>query len=176
VLPGSGCGHDPEDTAVIDYQIQPSTRRCCVSGRELQVDERYYSVLLEEQGKFVRKDYSLEAWQGAPEGAFRFWMGRLAAPQGKRRQPIDDEMLLECFERLEGQLEPSRLRFRYVIALLLMRRRRLRFEETQQDGSQEVLILRCTRSGARHLVVNPGLTEEELATVQDDVFQALGWD
>ncbi len=50
---------------MIDYQIQPSTRRCCASGRELRPGERYYSVLMEEDGKFVRKDYSVEAWQGA---------------------------------------------------------------------------------------------------------------
>ena len=161
---------------MIDYQIQPSTRRCSITGRELKPGERYYSVLLEEGDKFVRKDYSMESWRGAPEGAFSFWMGRLAPPQSKRRQPIDDEMLFDCFGRLEGQLEPGRIRFRYVVALLLMRRRRLRFEQNQQDGPQEILHLRCTRSGARHLVVNPGLTDEELATVQEDVFQALGWD
>ena len=160
---------------MIDYQIQPNTRRCSASGRELQPGERYYGVLLEEGGKFVRKDFSVEAWQGAPEGAFSFWMGRLAPPQSKRRPPIDDEMLMECFQRLEGQLEPNRIRFRYVVALLLMRRRRLRFEETQRDSGQEILVLRCTR-GARHAVVNPGLTDEELTTVQDDVFQALGWE
>jgi hypothetical protein len=161
---------------MIDYQIQPNTRRCSATGRELRPGERYYGVLLEEEGKFVRKDYSVEAWQGPPEGAFSFWMGRLAPPQGKRRPPIDDEMLLECFQRLDGQLEASRVRFRYVVALLLMRRRRLKFEETWQDGPQEVLILRCTRSGARHTVINPDLTDEELATVQEDVFQALGWE
>jgi hypothetical protein len=161
---------------MIDYQIQPSTRRCSLTGREIRPGERYYSVLLEEAGKFVRKDYSAEAWQGPPEDAFSFWMGRLATPQGKRRQPIDDEMLLECFQRLEGQLEASRVRFRYVVALLLLRRRRLKLEQTRQDGPQEVLDLRCTRTGVRHTVVNPGLTDEELATVQDDVFQALGWE
>lgn len=161
---------------MVDYQIQPSTRRCCVSGREIRPGEHYYSVLLEEDGRFARKDYSVEAWQGVPEGAFSFWKGRLVLSQNKRRAPIDDEMLMECFQRLEGDLEPSRLRFRYVVALLLMRRRRLRFEKSEQDGPQEVLWMRCTRSGARHAVVNPGLTDEELATVQDDVFQALGWE
>jgi hypothetical protein len=57
-----------------------------------------------------------------------------------------------------------------------MRRRRLRFEQTEQDGPQEVMWMRCTRTGARHAVVNPGLTDEELETVQEDVFQALGWE
>lgn len=162
---------------MIDYQIQPSTRRRSLSGRELRPGERYYSVLLEEGGKFVRKDYSAEAWQGVPEGAFSFWMGRLTPPQGKRRQqPIDDEMLMECFQRLEGQVEPGRIRFRYVVALLLMRRRRLKFDRTEQEGGRGVLHMRCTRSGARHAVIDPGLTDEELATVQDEVFQALGWE
>ena len=159
-----------------EYQIQPNARRCSATGRELRPGERYFSVLTEEDGKFVRRDYAADSWHGPPHGAFSFWGGKIATPDGRRRPTIDDEMLLDCFVRLEGQLEPGRIRFRYVVALLLMRRRRLKFEAAEQEGSQEVLLMRCTRTGARHAVINPGLTDEELATVQDDVFQALGWE
>jgi len=55
-----------------DYQIQPNTRRCLITGRELRPGERYYSALLEEGDRFVRQDFSAEAWQGAPAGAFSF--------------------------------------------------------------------------------------------------------
>ena len=85
-----------------EYQIQASTRVCAATGRELRAGERVYSVLLEEAGKFVRKDYSEPAWQGPPDGAFSFWKTRLADGQVTRRPPIDDELLLECFRRLEG--------------------------------------------------------------------------
>jgi len=159
-----------------DYQIQPSTRRCCVSGRDLRPGERCYTVLLDQGGRFVRRDYAPEAWAGPPPDAFSFWAGRVAATEGKRRPVIDDELLADCFARLEGQTEPARLRFRYVVALLLMRRKRLRFEEARAEDGREVLLLRCTRKGTRHRVVNPCLSDEELAEVQDDVFQALGWD
>jgi hypothetical protein len=161
---------------MVDYQIQPSTRRCVVTGRELMPGERCYSVLLEEGGKLVRKDYSPEAWQGPPAGAFSFWVGRVTQPQGKRRLPIDDDLLLDCFGRLEGQTEPNKISFRYVLALLLMRRRRFQFEEARSTDHGEVLVLRCTRSGARHEVPNPGLSDDEMAAVQADVFQALGWE
>ena len=57
-----------------------------------------------------------------------------------------------------------------------MRRRRLRFEEARQEAGREVLGLRCTHTGARHQVVNPGLNDDELTAVQEDVFQALGWE
>ncbi len=157
-----------------DYQIQNSTRRCAISGRELKPGERYYSVLLDEAGKFTRKDYSDEAWQGPPEGAFSFWQGRLATGPSGRKLVIDDDLLTECFHRLEGQEEPNKRSFRFVLALLLMRRRRFKLEETRKVDGREVLVLRCPRTGARHEVLDPGISDEELEGVQDDVFRAIG--
>jgi hypothetical protein len=159
-----------------EYQIQPNARRCSASGRELRPGERYFSVLTEEAGKFVRRDYAADAWQGPPAQAFSFWAGKIATPDGKRRPPIDDELLLDCFSRLEGQSEPGRVKFRYVVGLLLMRRRRLRLEGASREDGSEVLELRCPRTGTRYRMTNPALTDEETAAVQDEVFQALGWD
>jgi hypothetical protein len=161
---------------MVEYQIQPSTRRCSATGRELRPGERCYSVLLDEGGKLIRHDYGPDAWQGPPPGAFSFWAGKVPEPQARRRPTFDDDLLLDCFGRLEGQAEPARLKLRYVMALLLLRRRRLHFEEARQRGEQETLVLRCARTGARHEVVNPGLDEQELTSVQEDVFGALGWE
>jgi hypothetical protein len=158
-----------------DYQIQPNTRRCAITGRELQPGERFYTALLEDGDTFQRKDYCSEAWQGPPPGTFSFWSGRVPAEQGNRRPPIDDELLLDCFQRLEGQTDPARVNFRFVLALLLMRRKRLKFEDARREQAHEVLILRCTRTGATSEVVNPQLTEEAMAAVQDEVFRVLGW-
>ena len=63
-----------------------------------------------------------------------------------------------------------------MVALLLMRRKRLRFEEARVENGQETLQLRDARTGARHQVVNPRLTEEEMAAVQEEVFKVLGWE
>src|SRR4051794_3179625 len=105
-----------------DYQIQANTRRCAVTGRELRPGEKVFSVLTDEGGKFIRKDYSSEAWQGLPPEAFSFWANRVATQEESKRPRIDDELLVDCFKRLEGQTEPDRVNFRYVVALLLMRR------------------------------------------------------
>jgi hypothetical protein len=158
-----------------DYQIEANTRRCTVTGRELRAGEKFYSVLLDEGGKFHRRDYSSEAWQGPPEGAFSFWSGRIPAGDEVRKPRIDDELLVDCFQRLEGATDPARIRFRYVVALLLMRRKRFKFEEARNEGDQEVLTLRCARTRATYQVTNPRLTEDEMAAVQDEVFKVLGW-
>jgi hypothetical protein len=160
----------------MDYQIQPNTRRCAATGRELAAGEKFFGVLLEEGGKFVRHDYSVEGWPGLPAGALAFWQGKVATGSAPKRLPIDDDLLLECFARLEGQEEPARLSFRYVLALLLVRRKRFKLEQVRQEGGREVLVLRCPRTGIRQTVIDPGLTDEEMESVQDDVFQALGWE
>jgi hypothetical protein len=158
-----------------DYQIQPHTRRCAVTGRDLKPGEKFYTALLEEGGKFLRQDYSSEAWQGPPPGAFSFWSGKVPAAEESRRPRIDDDLLMDCFQRLQGQDEPGRVNFRYVIALLLMRRKRLRFEEARTEGGQELLKLRCARTGTDYQVVNPRLDVEQMTAVQDEVFRVLGW-
>jgi hypothetical protein len=159
-----------------DYQIQASTRRCAVTGREIRPGERFYSVLVDEGGTFVRRDYSETSWQGPPEGAFSFWKTRLGENHKPRRPPIDDELLLECFRRLEGESQPNQVAFRFVLALLLVRRKRLRLEETRREGGQEVLLLRCPRKGERFQAVDPGLADDELESVQEEVFRVLGWE
>jgi hypothetical protein len=158
-----------------DYQIQPSTRQCCVTGRTLTPGEPCYSVLLQQGSQLVRQDYSREAWQGPPPGTIGFWQGRVPAGEQDRRPPIDDDLLLECFGRLEGQEEPARVSFRYVVALLLMRRKRLKFEDVVHVNGREVLRLRCVRTRALHEVVNPELSDEEVQAVQEEVFKVLGW-
>src|SRR4029077_10792539 len=115
------------------------------------------------------------SWQGPPPGAFSFWVGKVAAPESKRKPPINDDLLADFFQQLEGHPEPAKVNIRYVLALLLMRRRRLRFEETTTENGHEILILRCARSGETYRVMNPGLPDSELETVQDELFQALGW-
>ena len=158
-----------------EYQIQPITRRCCVTGKELQPGERYFTALVEEGEGFARQDYSVEGWQGPPARAFSFWTGKVPAAQQPARPRIDDDLLEECFQRLEGQAEMAKINFRYVVALLLIRRKRFKFEQSKVEDGMERMVLRDTRADVIHEVVNPRLTEAEMAAVQDEVFKVLGW-
>jgi hypothetical protein len=160
----------------MEYQIQANTRRCAATGRELRPGEKFYAALLDQDGKFVRMDYAGEVWHGPPEGAFSFWAGKVPPPEESKRPRIDDDLLVECFQRLEGQNETDRIKFRYVVALLLMRRRRFKFEEARTEGDQEVLYLRCVRTRKQYQVINPRLTEDEMGAVQEEVFKVLGWE
>jgi hypothetical protein len=92
----------------------------------------------------------------------------------KARPRFDDDLLEECFHRLDGQTDPGRINFRYVVALLLVRRRRYKLEPGESDAAGTMTV-RCVRTGECHRVTNPQLSEDEMLQVQDDVFQVLGW-
>lgn len=159
----------------MEYQIQPNSRRCAISGRELKPGERFFSALVEENRQFVRKDFAEDAWKGPPDGAFGYWTGRVTTANDRLKPRFDDDLLEECFTRLEHETESSRVNFRYVVALLLMRRRRLRHESSSHANGVEKMVLRCLRTNETHEVINPQLTDDEMTQVQEEVFNVLGW-
>ncbi|VTS02257.1 hypothetical protein [Tuwongella immobilis] len=158
------------------YSVQAPSRRCSATDRELHEGEKIVSVLLEENGQFVRKDYAENAWKGAPEGAIAFWQSRIPTSKGTKRPTINDDMLMECLDRLADHVDPGQVRFRYVAALLLMRRRRLKFDEVTHLAGQDRMRLTCSKSGRKFDVIDPHLNESELESVQSEVFRILGWD
>jgi hypothetical protein len=159
-----------------NYQIHGPARVCAITGRELRPGERMFSVLRDEAGQFVRTDYAADAWPGSPVGTVAWWAGRVPDAGRPAKPSINDDLLVDCFEHLAGTTDPARQKFRYVVALLLMRRKRFRFEDAKKREDAETLVVRDSRSGRRHEIADPQLTEPEMETVRDEVFRVLGWD
>jgi hypothetical protein len=161
---------------MVDYEIQGPTRVCAASGRELRPGDRFVGVLTAEGGTFVRRDYAAEAWPGPPEGVIAYWAGKVPAADKPHRPVVNDAVLLDCFDRLAASADPDGLNFRYVAALLLMRRKRLKFEDVYRDeAGRDVLLVRDARGGAVHKVTDPHLTDDQIAAVQAEVFRVLDW-
>jgi hypothetical protein len=159
-----------------DYDIAAPTRRCAATGRELNPGDRYYGVLTAADGKFVRTDFAADAWHGPPDGTIAFWAGRIPPGDRPRRPTFNVEHLAGLFAQLAGADDPTRVNLRYALALLLMRRKRLKFEDLRRSPGGDVLVLRDAKTGAKHEVADPRLTEAEIAAVQDEVFRQLGWE
>ncbi len=157
-----------------DYEIKPPSLHCAVSGRALQPGEQYYSVLAETAEGFERRDFAADAWTGPPQGAVGFWRAKVPESSGpKRPKPIDDGVLLNFFERLAGETDDTRIKFRYILALLLMRRKLVKLVDAAHQQGREIIVVRVVASGNEHQVVNPGLSEEQFADVQKQLEQLL---
>lgn len=160
---------------MLDYQVQPNSRRCAITGRELKPGDKFYTVLIDDNGTMTRQEHCEEAWNGPPDNVFSYWTGRVPTSEKAEKPAFDDEMLLECFTRLEGEKESSRINFRYILSLLLMRRKQLKFDEVCTRDGQEVHRLREPRTKVIHEVIHPNLTEQEILDVQEEVYKVLGW-
>jgi hypothetical protein len=108
------------------------------------------AAAVEPPSPFVRIDFCEGCWgQGKrPEGLspvtlglaeegqraklamFSFWKTTMPLPQQKKKLLVDDSVLVDVFQRMEGKTEPQEERFRFVLALILMRKRLLKYEST----------------------------------------------
>jgi len=83
-----------------------------------------------------------------------------------------NEVILHFFEEL-GQ-QPARQDMRYVLALLLVRRRVLRLEEEEKnEQGQEVLVLYCPRREATYRVPAIVPDESRIQEIQEELARLL---
>ena len=129
---------------------------------------------------FARVDFCEKCWaEGkrplSPLTMFSFWKTTVPSPEQKKKLLVDDSVLVDVFTRMEGKTEPSETRFRFVLALILMRKRLLKYEgmEDKTEGAPEVwrMIPRGTEQPVH--VVNPHLTEEQIAEVSQQLSAIL---
>jgi len=147
---------------MIEFEVSRPMGRCSVSGREFVEGEPFHSALFETPQGFERRDFSEECWQGPPEGALCVFQTRLPKREEKRRTFVDDEALLTFFVRLAACEEEAKQRFRFVLSLILLRKRLLKYERTIREGEREFWEMRLVRDKSLHKVFNPVLADAEI--------------
>jgi hypothetical protein len=148
---------------VEDWEVSRTTGKCAASDRPLAEGEAYYAVLLETPAGLERRDYSEEAWSGPPEGTFCYWRGRVPIREKKPgTYAVDTAILSQLFVQLEEAASESRQQLRFVLALLLMRKRLLKVDRAVTEEGQEYWLMRMTSDQSIHRVLNPRLEKEQI--------------
>jgi hypothetical protein len=157
----------------VRQEVAAHTRQCHATGRDLQPGEEYYSALVETLVGTERWDFSLEAWTGPPEGTVGYWKARLPeqhSPPAPKEVPV--EAMLDFFDRLSEsheRLNEQERRLRFVLSLLLVRKRALKLHSVRREESRDFLVVRRPSSKETIDVLDPGLTESETATVEQEL-------
>jgi hypothetical protein len=165
------------------YHIARSTGVCAATGTPLEPGSTCIAALSEstEDEGFIRQDFSVSAWEeGArPERLFSFWRTEVASPNDKPKLLVDDDVLLDLFERLADDERQQRVAFRFVLALILMRKRMLKFIGRVGRDADEVWRLR-PRGTDPELppieVRNPQLSEDDVRELSAQLGEILRGD
>ena len=127
--------------------IPKPSKTCSATHRELKPGETFFSALFEEPGGIRRVDFAAENWAGPPPNAAGWWKATVPAANEKKVKLAPNEVLLELFEQLTDQ--PDKLDVRYILALLLIRRRLFRYErEEEAETGEKTLIVYSLKQNA----------------------------
>jgi hypothetical protein len=157
----------------MDYSIKPIGKTCSATGQPLAPGDTCFSVLLERPNESVRLDYSRAAWNGPPPDAIGYWKCRVPQRDEAKRRLLDPDALLRHFELLSENANPAEDALRYVLALLLVQRRRLRIESTHSDGAVQVLRLVGYQGEGPFEVPEHPLEADQIATLQRELNDRL---
>ncbi len=156
----------------MDFQVQRCTRQCAESQRQFEPEEIFYSVLIIEGSDVVRYDYAAEAWRGPPEGVLGWWKSQMPSRDARKLNWAPNDVMLHLFEELEQQ--PEHRDMRYVLTLLLVRRRVMRLEEQEVDESgQEWMVVYCPKKEATWQVPVETPTAERTEAIQEELAKLL---
>lgn len=155
-----------------DYNVKPIGRICAGTGKELVPGSLCHSVLVEKNGELQRFDYSDEGWMQPPEGFLAHWRCEVPEAAAATKKNFDPDELMRQFEQLCEEASPAQDKFRYVLALLLLQKRRLKLEGTKTVDDQEFLELNGARGEGIFLILNQDLEDAEVQQMQESIFGA----
>jgi len=157
-----------------EWEIEKPLGQCYGSGRKIEYSEEYFAALVETNQGLQRRDFCAEYWQEQKPEVFCYWKTKLPHPDQKKQIFVDDEMLMAFFERLAEETEQEKVNFRFVLALILMRKRRLKYDSSKIVEDKEIWRLRIVGSDREFIeVINPNLDEEQIEQLSSQLSQIL---
>ncbi len=157
---------------LLDFDVRSCSRRCAETGDELKPGDVYFSVLDEQTGELIRRDFCVQAWQGPPEECLGWWRSRVPTSGDNKPRLAPSDVMLNLYATLAGRSDDEQ--FRYLLGLLLLRRRVIRREGSQTDDQgREVLSLFCPRRNEQSDLVVAEPDAEQAKQIQQRMIDLL---
>lgn len=145
-----------------------------MSGQDIVPGQKFMAAVRETATGLERADVGLAAWeQFSKEGLLAFWQTTMPQPNAKKKLFVDDEVLRQIFDRLADAEEPSKLNFRFVIGLILMRKRIVVYEGSRVVDGKEFWSLRYRGKDELFDLLDPKLDEQKIVEVSAHLGEIL---
>ena len=159
---------------MIDFEVQRASRRCAVTDQEFRPGEVYYSLLVEEGGQVVRRDFAVSAWPGPPSNAVGWWRATLPESAATGHKMAPNEIALELFDRWSTQADKQDAT--YILGLLLVRKRVFRFNDypaESSSGEGDSLHLLCPARATEYVIPVVEVEPQRAAEIQQELLHLL---
>lgn len=163
-----------------DWKIRATEARCELTGEPFADEEDFYTCIFDdpESDGFLRKDYSMDSWKKIHETLdpppFSFWRSTYKAPvQEEEEKPLEDHSVEGMLRRFIEEDDPGTENARYILALMLERKKTLVPTDARETESRKLLFYEHADTGDVFIVADPGLRLSEIEAVQAEVSELL---
>ena len=158
-----------------EWNIQPRAVVCARTGEPFAKGDRVYSALYWRDGKYERIDVTQAAWEARNDNIepLSAWQADFVPPPPAPVEALRKDDAEGLLRRLMTENEPGSRNARYILALMLERKKVVRQIERQKQDGRSTLVYEHVPSGEVWLIEDPALKLGELASVQDEVARLL---
>lgn len=162
------------------WSIRKKSDACVACEREFAVDEALFSLLRATEEGLARQDLCQACFTARDEaeaaGDLFFWRTH-QQEETKKGLAVDFDAVEGLFLALEGREERRLAELRYLLALLLMRKKRLKLVRILRRSDAEGMVMRRPRRDEALEVLVFDLTAERMAELREDlarIFEGAG--
>jgi hypothetical protein len=153
-----------------DWRVGRRGGVCAGCGAAFQPRATAVSALYEAGPSFERRDWCDACFQdGARRGSpYSWWSAPVPEPEPKKAV-FDLGVAREFLQRLLRDEDPSRASLRWLLALLLMRKKAIAVEGTEERDGREVMTVRFPPSDDVHEIVAVEIDEAETERLREEL-------
>ena len=158
-----------------EWEIKARSRHCARTQEAFDDGATIYTLLFRDRAGFRREDISEKAWLQIKESVepFSFWKSKFQAAPPAAPEPMPKESVEELLRRLVSEDLPEHLNARYVLAILLERKRTLKQVDIREGAEEKILIYEHVKTGEAFIIPDPRLRLDQLDSVQQEIYSLL---
>jgi len=155
-----------------DWTFRRRQATCQACAKLFEEGERHASALAIVGEALAREDVCTGCWI-ARVGRDELFHWFTRHREGKRGLQLDLGTLEALFVRLEGRVEPRVREMRYLLALLLLRKRRIKVDRILRDPEGEAMLVHRPRRKESFRVFVFDFTAERMQALRADLVLLL---
>ena len=157
-----------------NWNIRSRAHACAHTGNPFTQGESFYTALFDDpaNGDLIRRDFSLAAWDDARALAepFSFWKSTYEPPVSDAKpEVVEKENAESLLRRLIEENSPGSENTRYILAVMLERKKILKHTATRDSDDASFLIYEHPKSGEIYIIRDPELKLDQVEAVQREV-------
>jgi len=161
------------------WAIQTRAKECAYTGHVFTNGEPYFTALFrdENSGEFSRHDYCEAAWkelQPTLTKVFSSWKSVFRIAVKPTKQPaVTQETAEQLLAQLVEQDDQATENARFILAIMLERKRILVETDTQKISNSILRIYQNKKTGEVYIIRDPNIPLSEIESIQEEVATML---